>query len=79
VPFGAWFGACLNLVHLCPWDLHRCYVSSCGSIDSFGVVVVCRRHGNPQGYHLPRKAGGSSLSIIQIWALSKRKGVGCVG
>lgn len=60
------------MVHLCPWDLHRCFLRRCGSVDSSGAVVVCRRHGNPQGYFLPRKVGGCGLSLLQIWAVRKR-------
>ena len=63
----------LILVRLCPWDLHRCYQICCGSVNSSGEVVVCRRHGNPQGYHLPRMAIRSNLSLIQLWALSRKR------
>ena len=62
----------LILVHLCPWDLHRCYQICCGSVNSSGVVVVCGRHRNPSGYCLPKMAVRSSLSLIQLWALSRK-------
>ena len=57
------------MVRLCPWDWHRCFLSCCGSVDSFGVVVVCLRHGNPSGYCLPRKViVDGHFSIFDVWS-----------
>lgn len=57
------------MVKLCPWDLHRCFLSSCGSVLSGSTeVVVCYRHRNPSGYCMPRKVVGFHLSIFDLWA-----------
>jgi len=61
------------MVQICPWDCRRCRQLHCGSLDPSGVVVVCPRHGNPLGYHLPRLAVRSSLSLIQLWALARKR------
>ena len=44
------------LVKVCKYDSsHRCFHPSCGYIDNFGRVHVCRHHGNPRGRDTPRK------------------------
>jgi hypothetical protein len=60
---------------LCPWHIgRRCYVSSCSLFYlSSGDVGCCPAHGNPDGYFMPKKVVGSHLSIIQIWASSRKK------
>ena len=65
----------LILVRLCPWhNGRRCYVSSCSvfcCVD--GSVSCCSAHGNPQGFHLPKMAVRSSLSLIQLLSLRKKR------
>jgi hypothetical protein len=67
------------MVRLYVWSGRRCF-SHCDVFEcSTGNVSACPFHGHVNGRDTPRKVGGSSLSLIQIWALGKRKGGGCFG
>lgn len=64
------------ILRLCLWSGRRCS-SSCDRFEcSTGNVSLCKFHGHAGGRDTPRRSGGSCLSLIQIWALSKRKGGG---
>ena len=41
---------------VCHYDSsHRCFHDSCGYIDNFGNIHVCKHHGNPRGRDTSRK------------------------
>lgn len=54
----------------------RCFHPSCDFLDGLGMVGICLYHGHVSGRDTPRRVGGSGLSLLQIWALRKRGGVG---
>lgn len=75
-------GECISLFHygrsgmrVCKFDAHiSCWHTSCSVFNCCsGSVFVCPLHPNPSGFFMRRRAMGFCLSLIQIWALSKRR------
>lgn len=63
-----------DLVHLCCWDGRRCYALHCDTFQcATGEVELCVFHGHASGRDTPRKSVGRCLSLLDIWALAKRR------
>lgn len=59
------------MVTICRWNGHRCYKSACSSVSVSGLVVLCRRHGNPLGFHQVHVVKPHSVSVFDV-RLSRR-------